>query len=424
MIRVLILVAGLLLWGGLPHPSQALALEVVPDSIQDQLNAGRFWKASVALRAYLAPLAEASLPDRLVLAQAEAGWKNWPGVIEVLELGAPEDGESPGDYWYLLGMAKEQLGDLESGREALQRFLATEAPGSATALVARSRLLRNPSVPPAASEGFGQVVDGLVALRRASPVLADWTALELAERFSEAGRPEETARILALVVGAASGRAGWSWVADAWARSGDTVQALSVLEALDPDAPVAPAPAALMAKVLPLRLAVGDTARAVEAAETLIGLTTRGDGALSAARLILDKDPGLDGARLTRVALALGRGGEHEAALRAWDLAEGAGAVLSESQRLSRAGSLVSSGGRARAESEYQALAESTDGNVAVPAIRALIGFNRGQRARARALEDKLIRRFPEREEALQIAFLRGDDLQDAGRLDEAIAAY
>ncbi len=423
LIRVLILVAGLLV-GGVLHPSQARALEVVPDSIQDQLNAGRFWKASVALRAHLAPLAEASLEDRLILAGAEAGWKNWPGVIEVLELGAPQAGESPGAYWYLLGMAKEQLGDLGSGREALQRFLTTEPPGSATALVARSRLLRNPAVPPAASEGFSQVVDGLVALRQASPVLADWTALELAERFSEEGRPEETGRILDLVVGAASGRAGWSWVADAWARAGDTAQALQALEALDPDAPIAPAPAALLEKVLPLRLAAGDTARALEEAVALIGLATRGAGPLSAARLIIEKGSGLDGPGLARVALALGRGGEHDLALRAWDLAEGAGAVLSDPQRLSRAGSLLSAGSRASARAEYQALAESLDGNVAVPAIRALIGLNRGQRAQARALEDELIRRFPEREEALQIAFLRGDDLQDAGRLDEAIAAY
>ena len=105
-------------------------------------------------------------------------------------------------------------------------------------------------------------------------------------------------------------------------------------------------------------------------------------------------------------------------------MAESEGVVLTDGHRLSRAGSLLAVGRRAEALSEYQALAADPDPDTAVPAMGALIRASRGQRARVRELEDELIRRFPDREEALRIAYLRADDLQDAGRLDDAIAGY
>ncbi|NNM32777.1 MAG: hypothetical protein HKO53_06905, partial [Gemmatimonadetes bacterium] len=290
----------------LTSPSRA----AVPDSIQDQLRAGRYWKASVGLRAHLDPLALAGLQDRLVLAQAEAGWKNWAGVVEVLEFGAPQDQEEPGEYWYLLGVAREQLGDRAAGREALERYLAHEVPGDPVALVARSRLLRNPDLADGQVGALPDVLRGLQELRIGSPVLADWTALELAAELSRTGRPEETAQVLDLVVGAASGRTSWSWVADAWAVQGDTAEALRVLEAVDRDGPASPSQATFLGKVLPLRLAVGDSAAAARTARELLALTTRGASATQAARFLIENEHPLDGDGHARAALALGRGGE------------------------------------------------------------------------------------------------------------------
>lgn len=396
----------------------------VPDSIQDQLRAGRFWKASIALRAHLDPLARATLEDRVVLAQAEAGWKNWAGVVEVLELGAPQDGEEPGDYWYLLGLAKEHLGDESAGREALARYLEHEAPGHPTALVARSRLLRSPDVAGDEVRALPELLDGLRELRVGSPVLADWTALELAAELSRAGRPEETARVLDLVVGAASGRTSWSWVADAWAVRGDTAEALGFLERVDREGPASPPPATWLGKVLPLRLAVGDSIAASRAARELLSLTTRGSSAAQAARLLIAGGHSLDGEGYARAALALGQDGEDALALEGWELARNAGLALSGRHRLSRARSLQAVGRRGESQEEFQALAAAADADTAVPAITALIRASRGQSRRVAELEDELIRRFPEREEALRIAYLRADDLQDAGRLDEAIAGY
>ena len=424
MSRALVLVAFLL--SGV-QPAAALpsnTRDAVPDSIRAQLEAGRFWKASLALRAHLDPLSRASLADRVLLAEAEAGWKNWPGVVEVLELGAPEEDDDGGPYWYLLGIAKEQLDDPAAGRAALERYLMEEDPTDPAALVARSRLLRTPVLAAEGPDALPVILSGLRELRVGSPVLADWTALELAEELSEAGHPEETARVLDLVVGAESGRTSWSWVADAWAVRGDTAEALRVLDGVDLTGSTAPPAATLLGKILPFRLAVGDTAGASATAGDLLQLTTRGSAALQAARLLLESGTPLDGEGYTRVALALGRGGDDDRALSAWAHAIDAGVALTGRHRLSRAGSLASTGQRPEAVDEYRSLAASDEAETAVPALVALIRQSRGQRGAIRELEDELIRRFPEREEALRIAYLRADDLQDAGRLDEAIAGY
>lgn len=407
-----------------PHapsdPTRALDL-AIPDSIQQDLDAGRFWKASIGLRAHFEPVANASVSDRLILAEAEAGWKNWPGVIEALEAGSPDPAGGPARYWFLLGTARHRMGDVEAGVKDLEEFLAVARPGSPSILVAESRLLQAADM-----DSVDVVVRSLVDLRASSPVLSDWTALELARALSTDGRPRETARILDLIVDPAAAGLAWSWVSDAWAVLGDSVSALQALEPATGSDGAGPAPADLLDKVWRLRLATGDTAGSYVAAAELLVHGVAGAKARAAASHVLAGADSLGNDHLLRAADALSRSGENRQALRAWTAAEAKGAELSDAQRLTKARVLGALGDRLAANREYQALSATDVPEIAAPALNALARARRreGKTGAARELEDSLVTRFPTRNEALNLVYLRGDGQQDAGRVAEAIEHY
>ena len=129
---------------------------------------------------------------------------------------------------------------------------------------------------------------------------------------------------------------------------------------------------------------------------------------------------------LLAAAGALSSGGVARRALEAWRLAVERGGVLSDRERLARAGALLATGERSAAAQEYGALALSDEPRIAAPALRSLSRIRRreGRAQEARSHEDDLVARFPERDEALTLVYLRGDDLQDAGRFDDAIRTY
>ena len=80
------------------EPEPWTSERTVSDSALDELSAGRFWHAARVLRAEGA--AEGTPADVLTLAQAEAGWENWPAVLDLLRnaswLRHEGDGEGTG----------------------------------------------------------------------------------------------------------------------------------------------------------------------------------------------------------------------------------------------------------------------------------------------------------------------------------------
>ena len=394
----------------------------VPDSIRRDLAHGRFWKASRALRTHLNPVESASLQDRMVLAEAEAGWKNWEGAVAALSVAGSDTAGVPARLWYKLGVALQESGDDQGAAVALARFVESVPRESSTGLAARSRLSRAL----AATGAGGEAVDATGELRALSPLLGDWTALATARKLSPAGEAEAVGELLAMVADPSIRRAGWRLEVDAWAASGDTARALEALAAVDRTGDAPQTRVDLLATEWPLRLALGDSVGAVAAMEELLRLTTRGSAATDAAmahwEVAVDSGPEV----LRLVAAAMGSGGEFGPAVRAWRLAERRGAALSERERMARARAFNGSGDRNGAVEVYRELSASGDPSIGGPALQAWAGIRtrQGRYGDARTLQNRLVGRFPSRPEALDVVFFRGDDHQDAGRLGEAISHY
>ncbi|MDE2794925.1 MAG: transglycosylase SLT domain-containing protein [Gemmatimonadota bacterium] len=395
----------------------------IPDSIHRDLADGRYWKAGRALRAHLAPVGSATVEDRMLLAEAEAGWRNWEGAVAALTADGGDAVGAPPRFWYLLGTFREETADHPGAVEALTRFVEAVPAGAPDGLVARSRLARALAETGAATESLAAVA----ALGEMSRQLGDWTALSVARTLGRGGEGAAVREVLALVVEPAIMERGWHLETDAWAQAGDTARALDALmEVLARGRESGASRAEILALEWRYRLAEGDSAGSVVAMEELLRRTTRGAEALAAAlahwRVATNSGPEV----LRTVAGALGSGNEFGTAVRAWRLAERRGAVLTERELAALARAYNGSGDRDGAVRVYRELAASGDPAVAAPALRAwaAIRTRQGRHGDARTLQDRIVERFPSRTEALDVIFFRGDDHHDAGRTDEAIDHY
>lgn len=437
----------------------------VPETVRRDLEAGRYWNASRALEDHLAPVASASIPDRLVLADAHAGWRNWAGAVEAIVAGGPDADDAPPRYWYVLGTARHMLGEAEASAEALARFVASSPGGSSEAVAARSRLVRlraeaaaGASAEVASAGGGGDAGGGASAaggaggadvgrasdvadslaqavaeLRALSPAVAGWTALEAARTMAGAGAAEAVSRLLGLVSDAEVRSRGWSLEIDAWSSAGDTAKALEALVELrragdGAGASGVPDAVALLGREWRYRRALGDAEGAVRAMKGVLTRTTRGTVAKDAALALWEAQgaQGLDADELRRVATAAGAGREYGTAVRAWRAAQSAGVVLGESERMALARALNGSRDRNSAVQLYRDLSVSSDAAIAARALRAWADIRRvqGRRQDLATLEDRLVDRFPGSAQALDVVFFRADDHHDAGRLTQAKDRY
>ena len=396
----------------------------VPESVWRDLAAGRYWRASLALRDHLAPLASASIEDRIVLAEAQAGWRNWDGAVEALTAGDPDTALAPPRWWYVLGTALAAAGNDEGAAAALARFVAAMPEGNREAVAARSRLVRLEvgRVPSTVT------VEAVAELRGLSPVAAGWTALEAARTLAEEGEAEAVWGLLALAGDPTMRNRGWRLASDAWAVRGDTVRALEALADVAPSADDgSPSQAAVLGLTWRYQLALGDTAAAVSAMWDLLSRTTRGADATEAALALWSMDvAGPDPDRYRQLARALGNGREYGAAVRAWEAALGAGAILSQAERMALARAYNGSRDRDAAVAVYRELSASSSPETAARALRAWADIRRvqGRHGDMRILEDRLVERFPAHPEALDVIFFAGDDHHDGGRLAEALDHY
>lgn len=388
---------------------------------------GRYRRASLGLRAHLQPLESATLGARLVLAETEAGWKNWNGAISALSAGALDTAQAPARLWYLLGISRQALGDEDGAAAELQRFVDAAGTESRETLAARARLaglLAGSGSP----DGAMRVLE---ELRSHSPVVAGWSALAAARTFAAQGRPGAVPGALALIADPAVRRRGWSLEADGWAESGDTARALEAIAAMETaaDAPrgeMAPPRNEVLAREWRYRLALGDSAGAVAAMEALLRLTTRGSEALAAAkahwRVAANSGPEV----LRIVTAAHANGGEFGTAVIGWRLVRRAGGVLTERDRLAEARAFNGSGDRNAAITVFRELAQSDNPDFAATVLQewASVRTRQGRHGDARTVQGWLVERYPRSSAALDVIFFRGDDHQDAGRLDDAVEHY
>jgi soluble lytic murein transglycosylase len=392
------------------------------DSAVAELAAGRYWHAARVLRAEGAAGSEPD--DILLLARAEAGWGNWPGVRQLLE-GAPWLEDVGGaEALYLLARSLEDAERWLDAAEAFDRYAASMGPQSdeaAGALSRRARALWWAEEREAALATLSRLVG--------APDVRSWSVAELTLAAAAEG---DTAAVQALalhIVEPAARSMVWRAAADARLAARDSVGAGAAFRRL---------------------LAVDDVRRRAEAATELGLLELAARDSAEARRLLMQGFRDGTGATpakaaaglvalggfgvdvLVEVARSLDRGGDGARALLAYDRAvrsaASQGGQVSESARLERARLMGTV--RTRQEEaleEFRAIRESTQdpriGARNLDVWRAL-RQRQGQSDRVATLRQWLIDEYPGSAEAVELVWAEGTGAESRSQFDVALTRY
>lgn len=413
----------------------------LPEVVRDDLAAGRFWHAARTLRE--AGAAEGTPEERLLLARAEAGWHNHPGVIDLLEGAAWLDEVGGGEAWYLLGSAYEGTGRWSEAAEAYRRALASPEPPPSPSVVA-VRLARAAA---AAGDGFNDVLQGLDGIGASDRWLVGWAALALGRNAARAGDTAAVRMALDRIVEPVARRAARALMAEALVAAGDSAAAaeayLRAAEGALADRPEGDGE---------------EWARLAEEARAQAGLILHGLGAHADAEPLLWEalaavrgplsgrvagallDGGLrgssgepvysvDAARLTELGRVLDRVGDGRRALRAYDAAAAGGPdALPEWARLARARLMGTVRGRQpEALEEHRAIRASTeDDRIGARNLKIWRDLRRrqGRDAEVAVLERWLLEEHPGSPEAAVLLWNRGFSAEGRGDRASALATY
>ena len=404
-------------------PSGA-GVDVPSDSALDELAAGRYWHAVLALRAE--GMARSTPEHVLLLAGAEAGWNNWPAVRTLLDDVTWLDEVGDGDGLFLLGRALEREERWSEAAALFERYVrhargpAIERPA---ARVRGVRALWRSGERAAAEEGL-DALEGV-------PTVRSWLAADLLRETVEEGDTAATRLLLARVSDEVARDHVWRADADVLLAAGDSVRALARFEAVIGEGAVGAARVAeARVEAGRLRLAAGDTAAARPLLEEGLERASGSARAWAAAGLV---DLGVDDVEtLVRLASILDRAGDGRRALRAYDRAyrpaRESGDPLGDGARLERARLMATVRDRQpEALEEFRALRESlTDRRLAARNLEvwAQMRQRQGMTGQVRTLREWLVAHYPESSEAAEIVYMRGYDAEAAGRRDEALRHY
>ena len=392
------------------------------DSARDEMAVGRYWHATRILRD--AGAAEGGPAEVLLLARAEAGWKDWSAVRRLLEgarwLGAQEGGEG----WRLLGRAEEEQGRWQAAAEAYGAYLAqapADDPARPAETVRHARAL-------ARSGSDSAAVTALEGLPPEAAPARSWMALELLGPAVEGGDTARVSALLGLVTDSDAAEAAWLALPRARLSAGDTAGALDALR----------------------RVAVGTGSRRHEAGvqEGLLLAARHQDGearalltagvdsasraaAARAAAGLVDLG-GNDRTLLLRLAPILDRAGDGARSLkaydRAWTDARQQGEGLPEWARLARARLMATVRSRQDdALEEFRALYASTeDARIGARTLDVWANMRRrqGRSAQEKTLRDWLLERYPSSPEAVEVLWDRASQADARGNVSAALKSY
>ena len=401
----------------------------VVDSARSEFGAGRTWHAAQLL----APLHREGVlsdPEMLLLARARAGYRDWPGVIEVIEA-VPGLGDLDGGAgWLLLGRAREALGRTGSAAEAyarlLERFGGVD-PGQRDAV--QSRMARMLALE-------GDSIGALSALDRiqTSATLRSWTAEWLVERAVEEGRPGLVDALLLRVTAPAVADRLWDARARVRLASGDTAAAAALYRDLLDAATTMAA-----GREVTARRFIADGARlSSNREEALAGYRSAVerssisdvDGAW-AARWVLEMSSTLDAESALAVARRLDRAGDGARALRAYDTHAAelmkTGREPTATDRVEHARLMSTVPARQEeAVREWRSLSTHPDPEIGARTLTLWAALRRrqGRTGDYQTLRGWLVERYPGTRDAAGVVFFRADAAHDQLRWDDAVEIY
>jgi soluble lytic murein transglycosylase len=201
--------------------------EYVPAEALAALRDGRYLRASLILREYLAARPDTSAAAILLTAQADAGWGDWERVRQLLQGRNWLDLVQAGYGWNLLGRSQLELGDWRASGESYDRFLsaAHHADTREHGLVQlrRARAL-------AEQRRFAEAVLAFDTAATLLPQIADWIQVFAASAAAGTG---DTAAVRQRLADVDAGLATeWAWRTEVRARraAGDRAGAAAAAE--------------------------------------------------------------------------------------------------------------------------------------------------------------------------------------------------
>lgn len=394
----------------------------VSDSALDELSVGRYWHAVRVLRSEGA--ASGTPSDILTLARAEAGWENWPAVLDLLRDADWLDREQRGTGHGLLGRSLEHAEEWAAAVSAYERYLTLIPPDSPDAIAARVRLAR--ATWWAGDHGGASSV---VADLRAAPYARSWIAVELGLAAADSGDVDGVRLLIDHAVEPAAAGVLWRAEADALLEAGDSAAATEAFATLM-SRYEGGRQASAAVELGRLRTIAGDT---TAGRSLLLDGFERGSGRtkIRAAETLMDLG-GHDFTRTLDMARILDRAGDGRRALAGYDratsLATVDGESFPESSRLERARLMSTVSGRqSEALAEFREIRETTeDARVGARNLElwAQMRSRQGMSAQVNTLRRWLLEEYPSSSEAAEVAWSQGSNAEARGDLDRALDRY
>ena len=405
-------------------PGRADIPDQTVDSARAEFEAGRYWHASQMLREHGTEGAVLTPSEVLLLARADAGWKNWGGVLTGLEGADWLDEVGGGEGSLLVARALEAA---ERWVEAAQQYAHFRSTG---AIARETPWAASREAQVAARAGLWEsMLSALEAAGRSSPELSEWTVLQLARNSLERGDAEQALRILPMIRGdSAIAELAWDLEARAWLVAGDTARALEgYAELVEGDLRAAQRGEALEV-VGALAEAGGDVGAARAAYEASLDAYAQGASGAKAAWGVL-RIGTVDAEQALRSARVLDQVRENHQALQAYErhLAALPETVQPEpAVLLARARLLSAVGTHEAAAVQFRKLVETDD---PVFELRVLDEWHaarsrQGRRDAVRTIEGWIIDRFPESRQAVDIVVSRANSAWVRGTYAEAAAGF
>lgn len=403
----------------------------LPDSVlilvRSDFRIGRFWHGVERMREALGGVDPQDPTELLLLARGEAGWGNWPVIPGLLEEPLKEGTVSGSLPWYFMGRAQEEAGDTEGAERSFTASLeALSAEGAQPERADGVEILLRRARTRLRVQDLRGTLDDLDAVLERDPARGRWLALDLARAAAQGGETEGTLALLSKVSPEAVRLRGWDLPARALLTAGDSAGSEAAYWSAIPSLRSGAQRGLAWERVGSLRLARSDTTGARAAYHRVLQEDPRGRRATGAASTLLSI--GFDSASVARIgAEALARGGRERDALQAYGIHEELlGGPVSAEVTLA----LVRVHLAVREPATALALLDSLEGEGAlsvtapllVQRIRALGAL--GRTSEARAVQDSMVTRFPDRPESVEILFLRADARHDRGDIRGAVQGF
>lgn len=222
---------------------------------------GRFWHASQILRDSQESRDQFTPQMVVLLAEADARWANWDGVIQGLEGYSPIPDESF-RLQVLLARGYEETGKWALAYEEYADLLDSRVKDEENIGVLMSRTART-AFRAGDLEAAVEISGNLMSI---DPVLASWTALKIAEKASEGRNVDLVLRLLPLVWSdRLTASHAWNLEAKSWLIIGDSAQALESYLRISDQTSTPSRGSQIFNAVAGLKLASGDTIGAKQA---------------------------------------------------------------------------------------------------------------------------------------------------------------